>query len=127
MATRRKRPASRAAARKSTTTRSSTRTAKAPQATLGRAKPAARRSAAAPIKKQAQRAASPREGRPRGTRAESATTLRILTPSSSLSTLRVVWRPAIAVATLPYRVYRVYRWAEAESHRSRAGGASATA
>ncbi len=34
------------------------------------------------------------------------------------STLRVVWRPAIAMATLPYRVYRVYRWAEAESSRS---------
>ena len=34
------------------------------------------------------------------------------------STLRVVWRPAIAMATLPYRVYRVYRWAEAESTRS---------
>ena len=34
------------------------------------------------------------------------------------STLRIVWRPAIAMATLPYRVYRVYRWAEAESSRS---------
>jgi hypothetical protein len=34
------------------------------------------------------------------------------------STLRVVWQPAIAMATLPYRVYRVYRWAEAESSRS---------
>jgi hypothetical protein len=34
------------------------------------------------------------------------------------STLSVVWRPAIAVATLPYRVYRVYRWAEAEQARS---------
>ena len=34
------------------------------------------------------------------------------------STLRVVWRPAIAMATLPYRVYCVYRWAEAESARS---------
>ena len=34
------------------------------------------------------------------------------------STLSVVWRPAISVATLPYRMYRVYRWAEAESSRS---------
>jgi len=34
------------------------------------------------------------------------------------STLRVVWRPAIAMATLPYRVYRVYRWAEAEQARA---------
>jgi hypothetical protein len=33
------------------------------------------------------------------------------------STLRLVWRPAISMATLPYRVYRVYRWAEAESSR----------
>jgi hypothetical protein len=34
------------------------------------------------------------------------------------STLRVVWRPAIAMAMLPYRVYRVYRWAEAEQARA---------
>jgi hypothetical protein len=34
------------------------------------------------------------------------------------STLRVVWRPALAMAMLPVRVYRVYRWAEAESSRS---------
>jgi hypothetical protein len=38
--------------------------------------------------------------------------------SAGWSTLRVVWRPAISMATLPYRVYRVYRWAEAESSRS---------
>jgi hypothetical protein len=35
------------------------------------------------------------------------------------SPIRLVWKPAIAMATLPYRIYRVYRWAEAESHRSR--------
>ena len=34
------------------------------------------------------------------------------------STLRIVWRPAIAMATLPYRLYRVYRWAEAEQARA---------
>jgi hypothetical protein len=39
-------------------------------------------------------------------------------PQSGWSTLRVVWRPAIAMAMLPVRVYRVYRWAEAESIRS---------
>lgn len=38
--------------------------------------------------------------------------------AASWSTLRIVWRPAIAMAMLPYRVYRVYRWAEAESNRS---------
>lgn len=43
------------------------------------------------------------------------------------SPLRVVWRPAIAMATLPYRVYRVYRWAEAESDRSRGAGSVPTA
>jgi len=41
------------------------------------------------------------------------------------STLRVVWRPAISMATLPYRVYRVYRWAEAESTRSAFAASSA--
>lgn len=29
-----------------------------------------------------------------------------------------IWRPAIKMATLPYRVYRVYRWAEAQSDRA---------
>lgn len=29
-----------------------------------------------------------------------------------------VWKPAIAMATLPFRLYRVYRWAEAEERRS---------
>jgi hypothetical protein len=41
--------------------------------------------------------------------------------------MRVVWRPAIAMATLPYRVYRVYRWAEAQSHRSGGAGSHASA
>jgi hypothetical protein len=44
----------------------------------------------------------------------------LLWSSAGWSTLRVFWRPAIAMATLPYRVYRVYRWAEAESSRSAA-------
>jgi hypothetical protein len=43
---------------------------------------------------------------------------RIVASSPGWATLHVVWRPAIAMATLPYRVYRVYRWAEAQSHRS---------
>lgn len=52
--------------------------------------------------------------------AESRVRLRpIVRMATGWSTLQVVWRPAIAMATLPYRVYRVYRWAEAESHRSR--------
>jgi hypothetical protein len=69
------------------------------------------------------RAATPREGNPRGSRAASP----IAAASSSLSTIRVVWRPAIAMATLPYRVYRVYRWAEAESNRSSGAGSHASA
>ena len=73
------------------------------------------------------RAASPREGSPRGRRAEGAPSRQIAASRSNLSTLRVVWRPAIAMATLPYRVYRVYRWAEAESHRSSAIGSPASA
>jgi hypothetical protein len=40
--------------------------------------------------------------------------------STGWSTLRVLWRPAISMATLPYRLVRVYRWAEAESSRSSA-------
>ncbi len=35
--------------------------------------------------------------------------------AASWPTLRLVCGPAIAMATLPYRVYRVYRWAEAAS------------
>ena len=42
----------------------------------------------------------------------------IIRMAAGWSTLRVVWRPAIAMATLPYRVSRVYRWAEAEQARS---------
>jgi len=83
-------------------------------------------------RRQAERAA-------RRSRAESAATSQVVASSSSRrtlrpivrmaagwSTLRVVWRPAIAMATLPYRVYRVYRWAEAESHRTSGIGAPAT-
>ncbi len=44
--------------------------------------------------------------------------VRPLSRMAGWSTLRVVWQPAISMATLPYRVYRVYRWAEAESSRS---------
>jgi len=107
MATRGKRTIKRATARK--TRRPASR------------KPAGRRTSAAASKKmQAERAASRR-------RAEAATNGRIVAASSGWANLRVVWRPAIAMATLPYRVYRVYRWAEAESLRRSAGGPAATA
>ena len=76
--------------------------------------------AASASAKRAQRA--PGERRSSGQRADSAAHARILAASSNWKTLRVVWRPALAVATLPYRVYR---WAEAASHRS--GAVAATA
>ena len=79
---------------------------------------------------QAKRAASQRRAESAArARIEASSSNRIAASSSTLpgwSTLRVVWRPAIAMATLPYRVYRVYRWAEAESHRS-SGGATTRA
>ena len=84
-------------------------------------KATARRSTAPQTRaRQAKRAASRR-------RAEAATGRPIVATPSSWSTLRIVWRPAIAMATLPYRVYRVYRWAEAQSHRSSSVGSTATA
>ena len=93
MATRSKRPAKRTATRK----------------------PTARRSpAAAAKKKPAARSASRRKEDPTASR-------RIAAVPANAGTLRVVWRPAIAMATLPYRVYRVYRWAEAQSQRGSAG------
>lgn len=84
---------------------------------------------AAPKKTSARRkpAAQTRRAQAKPKRAASAARTRIPTSSTNLSTLRVVWRPAIAMATLPYRVYRVYRWAEAESHRSGGAGSHASA
>jgi len=67
------------------------------------------------------------QARPSGAAARAGSTALGATPivrrsigpiSAGWSTLRVVWRPAISMATLPYRVYRVYRWAAAESSRS---------
>ena len=73
------------------------------------------------------RAGARRSGRARARRVEGATAAAprrtagarpIARMSAGWSTLAIVWRPAVAVATLPYRVYRVYRWAEAEQARS---------
>ncbi len=90
----------------------------APKKTTARRSPAARSKRAQAKPKQAERAASRR-------RAESSAATRVIAPSSGWTTLHVVWRPAIAMATLPYRMYRVYRWAEAQSYRSGAIGSPA--
>lgn len=104
-----------------------------PKAVRRAARPAARkgRSTRKAISARARRSAprrSPARATPdRARRAEApagavvwrATAARpIVRMAAGWSTLRVVWRPAIAMATLPYRVYRVYRWAEAERARS---------
>ena len=83
----------------------------------------ARRSAGAAARRQRPGPAKAAVGRAAAARRVAAPVLsRSVRPISRMtagwSTLRVVWRPAIAMATLPYRVYRVYRWAEAESSRS---------
>jgi hypothetical protein len=99
-----------------------------PKAARRAARPAARkgRSSRKAISARARRSAprrSPATGTPE--RAAVGAALRRATAAHPMarmaagwSTLRVVWRPAIAMATLPYRVYRVYRWAEAERARS---------
>ena len=77
-------------------------------------RPAARRTARARKPSEAS-AASVRAAR---TLARSSAAAPAVRTMAGWSTLGVMWRPALAMATLPYRLYRVYRWAEAESHRA---------
>jgi len=78
-----------------------------------RRKPAVARSTAArPASARSTAAARPASARSAAA-ARPATRL-----AAGWSTLQVVWRPALAMATLPVRVYRVYRWAEAEQARA---------
>ena len=118
MATRGKRSRKNASARKArrTAPRKSTRSRKSAAASARprRASPA-RSSAASARASAAARSAAPIVRR----------SVRPISLAAGWSTLRVVWRPAISVATLPYRMYRVYRWAEAESSRSAFAASSA--
>jgi hypothetical protein len=77
-------------------------------------RPAARRSV------RSRRAPAAPPARARAVRAVARTRAPAPAPrlAAGWSTLRVMWRPAVAMATLPYRMYRVYRWAEAQSHRA---------
>jgi hypothetical protein len=77
-------------------------------------RPAARRTARARKPSEAS-AANVRVAR---TLARSSAAAPAVRSMAGWSTLGVMWRPALAMATLPYRMYRVYRWAEAASHRA---------
>jgi len=95
-----------------------------PKASRGAARKSARpaRSPRKPIRAGARGSARARARRAEGATAAALRRTAAARPTSRMgagrSTLGIVWRPAIAVATLPYRVYRVYRWAEAEQARS---------
>ena len=84
-------------------------------------KPSARRSARK-ISRPARSRRKPAVARSAAARPASDRSAAAARPGARLaagwSTLQIVWRPALAMATLPVRVYRVYRWAEAEQARA---------
>ena len=82
------------------------------------------RSSARPVARPARSRRAAASARSAVRRAAASTRSAAVAPASRLSagwaTLEVVFRPALAMATLPARMYRVYRWAEAEQARAAA-------